>query len=90
MLNFQADFFLFFALIVPNTMYNMPRGFATLGLFLPPRVCSWDAWVRNQLSRRKAAVSLTRLEDDTHTPRLVIVEVVVQFPNYCSSSWQIA
>ena len=31
----------------------MPRGFTTLGLFFPPRVCSWDAWEPGQLRHFK-------------------------------------
>ena len=30
---FPSPFFLFLALIVPNTLNNMPRGFTILGLF---------------------------------------------------------
>ena len=42
-------------------MYNMPRGFTTLGLFFPPRVCSWDAWILTK-NRKKNEEFLFRIE----------------------------
>ena len=62
---FPSHFFLFLALIIPNTMCNMVRGFTTLGLFSPPRVCYWDAC---RVMQSLASLSLSIGSTDGRTP----------------------